>query len=67
MSKKNMVRKSHHKKNKPWQHESVLRSVDQGKHSEVYQDINAVSQSLNKQKRSNPFSHTQEKHKGPKI
>ncbi|MBL4587919.1 hypothetical protein JKY79_01090 [Candidatus Babeliales bacterium] len=67
MSKKQTPRKSHYKKSKPWEHESILRSVDQGKHSEAYQDINSVSRSLNKQKQSRAFSHTQEKHKGSKI
>lgn len=70
MSKKGAARKSHYKKNKPWQHESVLRSAgptDQGKHSESYQDINSVSKSINQQKRSRAYSHTQEKHKGSKI
>ncbi len=70
MSKKSMrPRANNPKKSKPWEHESVLRSSGEAVHSHhsSYQEINGVSQSLNKQRRSKAWSYPSENHKGPKI
>lgn len=70
MTKKNMrPRANNQKKSKPWEHESVLRSngkTDHAHHSS-YQELDSVSQSLNKQRRSKAWSYPSETHKGPKI
>ncbi len=54
------------KASKKWQQKNKFHGVKQNSHHEIYQEINSVTQALNKQKKQ-VFSYPNEGHKGQKI
>lgn len=55
------------KANKQWQEKPHFKGIDTHTHNTSYQQIDSVTQAINRHKRSKAFSYPNEGHKGPKV